>query len=73
MTAIDTSMRGILQSQALFADSSLRLTAAVSPREGGDIGTPIVDQIEAEHSQSANIATLKVADDMQKRLIDIIA
>jgi flagellar hook protein FlgE len=38
-----------------------------------DLGSEVVEQVEAKHAFSANIAVIRTADEMQQSLLDLIA
>jgi flagellar hook protein FlgE len=69
MTAIQTATQGIMSAQQQFERSVERMH---SSRPGADLTVEIVEQVSAKHMHSANIASLKTADDMQKRLLDVL-
>ncbi|ACT58115.1 hypothetical protein Hbal_0413 [Hirschia baltica ATCC 49814] len=70
MSAISSATSGVLHASQMFNRAATNTVKAAN--EQGDLVGAIVDQKQAEHALKANTAVLKVADDMQERLLDIL-
>ena len=67
--AIGSAMSGIASATTRFD----RASARIAQPEPDDLIGDRVDQIVAQHDLSANLATIRTADEMIGSLIDIVA
>ena len=76
MTSISASitngLNGALRASASFASAAQRMNQAFTPGGKTNATEAIVDQIQSKHAFNANLATIKTADDMQGRLLDML-
>ena len=73
MQAASVALRGIAAASSRFEDSARRTARAGDPAAEPDLVAETVEQIGAKHDFTANLAVLKTADEMTKRLLDIKA
>lgn len=71
MSAISSSISGVMHANAMFNRAATQTVQAANS-QGSDLVGAIADQKMAEHALKANTAVLRTADDMQKRLLDIL-
>jgi flagellar hook protein FlgE len=64
-----TAVSGMNAAMSKFARASERLVQ--SPAGAGDPAEAITEQIEAKTAFTANVHTIRVADDMMRALLDI--
>jgi flagellar basal body rod protein FlgG len=72
MDAISAATAGMRSAISSFDTASANVTNAFSGASNADPATAIVDQTMAGVQFRASAATLKVADDMYKSLLDIM-
>ena len=70
MNPIATALTGLQAAEKSFDSSAARLVRA-GQDPSVDSATEIVQQIEAKTAFSANLATIKVSDEMWQALIEI--
>jgi len=73
------ALQGLQQAEAQLdqAATSIASFGAASPEGAGldtvDLSAEVVALLSAKNQSAANLGTLKVADEMQKAVIDLIA
>jgi len=71
MSMISSAVSGIQHATIMF-DRAAQQTIKYA-NSGGDLVGAVVEQKQAEIAVKANTAVVRVADDMEKRLLDILA
>jgi hypothetical protein len=66
-----TAVSGMNAAMSKFARASERLVQSASGAGADDPAEAIAEQIEAKTAFTANIHTIRVADDMMRALLDI--
>ena len=72
MTAISNSMNGMMRAMAQFDRSAHALNQAMRPNSAADPVKPVVESLQAKHALTANAAVMRTADEMEKRVLDIL-
>ena len=73
MTAIGTAGAGITAAMGRFDRSASTIAGYGATADEGDLARAVVDQVSAEMALKANVAVVRTADAMTKRLLDITA
>ena len=71
MLTISIAASGLMEAQSRFARSAETIARFGGEKSEGDLATAVVDTIGAEASFKANIAVIRTADAMTKRLLDL--
>lgn len=71
MQAASLALSGLKAATARFDASAQRTARAGDPAAETDLVTDTVERISAKHDFSANLAVLKTADEMTRRLLDL--
>ena len=71
MSMISSASSGLIQASQMFNKAAVNTVKAAN--EQGDLVGAIVEQKQAEIAVKANASVVRVADDMEKRLLDILA
>jgi flagellar hook protein FlgE len=73
MNPIATAQYGLFAATRRFEASAQRTAQMGDPSIDVDLGSEVVEQVEAKHAFSANLAVIRTADKMQQSLLDLIA
>jgi flagellar hook protein FlgE len=73
MNAIATAQYGLFAAGQRFSASAERVSRMGDPNADVDLGSEVVEQVSAKAEFSANLAVIRVADDMNQALLDILA
>jgi hypothetical protein len=79
MVALTQALQGLSSSQAQFdvaagqiARSPLADQGKVAPQDQVDLSTALVALLQSRNSVEANLKVLKTADEMEKKLLDVV-
>jgi flagellar basal body rod protein FlgC len=70
MDPLVTARYGMLAAERRFEASAVNV-ASVGSDESVDLGSEMIEMIQAKHAFSANITVVKFAQDMWKSLLDL--
>jgi flagellar hook protein FlgE len=73
MNPIATAQYGLFAATRRFEASAQRTAQMGDTGFDVDYGAEVVEQVQAKHEFSANLAVIRTADDMAQSLLDIIA
>ena len=68
MNAVSIGSAGLFAAASRFDASAQRMVSGK-----GDLAAEVVEQVTAKADVSASLAVIRTADDMTKRLLDILA
>ncbi|HEY3825351.1 MAG TPA: flagellar basal body rod C-terminal domain-containing protein [Bryobacteraceae bacterium] len=73
MSVSGIALNGLNQAQATLENAAKRISGSAGRGDSVDLSTDAVDLIQAKSDFEANIRVLKVADEMNKSAIDLVA
>ncbi|HEX5378603.1 MAG TPA: flagellar basal body rod C-terminal domain-containing protein [Phenylobacterium sp.] len=73
MNPIATAQYGLFAATRRFEASAERTARLGDSGFDVDYGSEVVEQVQAKHEFSANLAVIRTADDMARSLLDILA
>lgn len=72
MNVTSVATNGLHQAEAGFQKAASQLSSAADSTDSVSLSDAAIGMMESRNEYSANIQTLKVADQMEKEAIDII-